>query len=138
MAQPQDAVKTIVSTFVISLDFEMFWGVADMAAIEDYGPNVEGEWSAVPAMLSLFRRHRVNATWATVGMVMCRDYAQWSEIHPDIMPAYRNPALSTYGHGVAARSHPRLFFGRPLVERILDTPGQELASHTYSLSLIHI
>jgi peptidoglycan/xylan/chitin deacetylase (PgdA/CDA1 family) len=121
-----------VPTFVISLDFEMFWGVADTAAIGDYGPNVEGEWSAVPAMLSLFRRHRVNATWATVGMVMCRDHAQWSEIRPDIMPAYSNPALSAYSHADAARSHPRLFFGRPLVEQILDTPGQEIASHTYS------
>jgi peptidoglycan/xylan/chitin deacetylase (PgdA/CDA1 family) len=119
-------------TFVISLDFELFWGVADIAAIKDYGPNVDGEWKAVPSMLSLFRRHGVNATWATVGMLMCRDYEQWSALRPDIMPAYRKAALSAYSHADMARSHPKLFFGRPLVERILDTPGQELASHTYS------
>jgi peptidoglycan/xylan/chitin deacetylase (PgdA/CDA1 family) len=121
-----------LSTLVISLDFELFWGVADIAAIEDYGPNVEGEWDAVPSMLALFRRHRVNVTWATVGMLMCRDYAQWRALRPDVMPAYRKPALSAYRHAGMARSHPQLFFGRPLVERILDTPGQELASHTYS------
>ena len=121
-----------MSAFVISLDFEMFWGVADIAAIADYGPNVEGEWEAVPAMLDMFRRYRVNATWATVGMVMCRDYAQWRDWQPEVMPGYRDPTLSTYSHGDRARSNPRLFFGRPLVERILDTPGQELASHTYS------
>lgn len=121
-----------MSTFVISLDFELFWGVADIAAIKDYGPNVDGEWEAVPAMLSLFRRYRVNATWATVGMLMCRDFEQWRALRPDIMPAYRNPALSAYRHADMARSHPRLFFGRPLVQRILETPGQELASHTYS------
>jgi peptidoglycan/xylan/chitin deacetylase (PgdA/CDA1 family) len=117
---------------VISLDFELFWGVVDIGTIRDYGPNVEGEWEAVPSMLSLFRRYRVNATWATVGMLMCRDYAQWRALRPDVMPAYRNPALSAYRHAGMARRHPRLFFGRPLVERILDTPGQELASHTYS------
>ena len=119
-------------TLVISLDFELFWGVAGMVAIRDYGTNVDGVWAAVPSMLSLFRRYRVNATWATVGMLMCRDYAQWRARRPDVMPAYRNPALSAYRHAGIARRHPRLFFGRPLVERILDAPGQELASHTYS------
>ena len=121
-----------MSAFVISLDFELLWGIADSAAIADYGPNVEGEWEAVPAMLALFRRYAVNATWATVGMVMCRDYAQWRDLRPDVMPGYRDRTLSAYCHGPRARIHPRLFFGRPLVERILDTPGQELASHTYS------
>lgn len=121
-----------MSTLVISLDFELFWGVADIAAIRDYGANVYGEWDAVPSMLSLFRRHRVHATWATVGMLMCRDYAQWCALRPDQMPGYRNPALSAYRHARMAHNYPQLFFGRPLVEHILDTPGQELASHTYS------
>lgn len=121
-----------MSTFVISLDFELFWGVADIADIRDYGANVNGEWQAVPSMLSLFRRYRINATWATVGMLMCRDYAQWNALRPDVMPDYRKVALSAYRHANMARSHPRLFFARPLVEQILATPGQELASHTYS------
>ncbi|MET0962984.1 MAG: hypothetical protein ABWY05_09230 [Noviherbaspirillum sp.] len=65
-----------MSAFVISLDFELLWGIADSAALAAYGPNVDGEWEAVPAMLALFRGYAVNATGATVGMVMCRDYAQ--------------------------------------------------------------
>lgn len=110
----------------------MFWGVADIAAIGDYGANVEGEWAAVPAMLAMFQRYGVSATWATVGMVMCRDHAQWQDMRPDVMPDYRDPMLSTYRYGDVARAHPRLFFGRPLVDQIRGTPGQEIASHTYS------
>ena len=110
----------------------MFWGVADIAAIKDYGANVEGEWLAVPAMLALFRRYGINATWATVGMVMCRDYAQWHDMRPKVMPAYSDAQLSSYRHADSARQHPKLFFGRTMVEQILATPGQELASHTYS------
>jgi hypothetical protein len=40
--------------------------------------------------------------------------------------------LSTYSAAELAKEHPNLFFGRPLVEQILATEGQELASHTYS------
>jgi peptidoglycan/xylan/chitin deacetylase (PgdA/CDA1 family) len=114
------------------LDFELFWGVMESATIAGYGRHVEGEWEAVPRMLELFRRYNVHVTWATVGMAMCRDYREWSEIRPSLLPQYRNTRASTYNHGELVRAHPKLFFARALVERILDTPHQELASHTYS------
>lgn len=110
----------------------MFWGVAAFRSLKSYRRNVEGEWNAMPRMLAIFRKHHIHATWATVGMVMCRDYTQWREIRPLHMPSYSRPELSAYCHDALAREHPRLFFARPLVEQILGTPGQELASHTYS------
>jgi peptidoglycan/xylan/chitin deacetylase (PgdA/CDA1 family) len=121
-----------MAALVISLDFELFWGVTDCADPLRYGRNVEGEWRAVPAMLELFSRYGIKATWATVGMAMCRDWNEWNAIRPAQLPGYRDPGLSNYRYGELARQHPRLFFARPLVQRILDTPGQELASHTYS------
>lgn len=121
-----------MSAFVITLDFEMLWGLADIADPLRYGRNVEGEWRAVPALLALFRRYRIHATWATVGMAMCRDWRHWRAVQPALMPGYRDARLSNYNHGELARAHPRLFFGRELVERILATPGQELGSHTHS------
>jgi peptidoglycan/xylan/chitin deacetylase (PgdA/CDA1 family) len=121
-----------MSKFVISLDFELFWGVAGAQSISSYGRNVQGEWQAVPQMLALFRRYGIKVSWATVGMVMCRDYAQWREIRPAVMPGYRRGELSTYSLDELAKEHPSLFFARPLVEQILETPGQELATHTYS------
>lgn len=120
------------SSFVISLDFELFWGVADSRTLSNYRHNVNGEWSAIPRMLGLFRRFGVQATWATVGMLMCRDYQQWCEIRPTVLPRYERERCSTYSLGALAQQHPKLFFGRPLVEQILETPGQELATHTYS------
>jgi peptidoglycan/xylan/chitin deacetylase (PgdA/CDA1 family) len=121
-----------MSAFIISLDFELFWGVADTANLASYGKNVQGEWTAIPGMLALFKRYNINATWATVGMAMCRDYAQWNEIRPAELPSYNNEVRSTYNYGALAREYPDLFFARPLLEKILETPGQELASHTYS------
>lgn len=119
-------------SLVISMDFEMFWGVAGFRSLDGYRRNVEGEWRAIPRMLALFRKNDIRATWATVGMVMCRDHAQWREIRPALPPSYSRRQLSAYCHDALAREHPGLFFARPLVEQILSTPGQELASHTYS------
>lgn len=126
------AKATRAPSFVISMDFEMFWGVGGFRTVDSYRKNVEGEWRAIPRMLALFRENHIRATWATVGMVLCRDHAQWREIRPALAPSYSRRQLSAYCHDALAQAYPRLFFARPLVEQILCTPGQELASHTYS------
>jgi hypothetical protein len=122
----------MAAKLVISLDFEMFWGVAETQTIKGYGRNVEGVWRAIPSILDLFRRYQVKATWATVGMLMCRDYKQWCELRPSMLPGYQRQECSTYLLAKSAKEYPSLFFARPLVERVLEAPGQELASHSYS------
>lgn len=121
-----------MSQFVISLDFELFWGVSDTQTVASYGNNVQGEWSAVPRLLALFRRYGIKVSWATVGMAMCRNYKQWRDIRPAILPGYVRREISPYTLDALVKEHPKLFFARPLVEKILATPGQELATHTYS------
>lgn len=121
-----------MSKFVISLDFELFWGVADGRTVSNYGGNVRGERQAIPRMLDLFTRYGIRATWATVGMVMCADYAQWRSLRPDIAPGYDRTACSPYLLDETVRAHPELFFARDLVKLVRDTDGQEVATHTYS------
>ena len=118
--------------FVISLDFELFWGVSDTQTVASYGRNVLGEWQAIPRLLALFNQHGLRVTWATVGMIMCRDYQQWRDVRPALLPAYLRTDLSPYAMDHLVKEHAKLFFARPLVEQILATRGQELASHTYS------
>jgi len=116
---------------VLSLDFELFWGVAEFRSIAGYRHNIDGEWDAIPKMLGLFQRYGIRASWATVGMLMCRDYSHWREIRPSVFPEYARMRCSTYLLDSLVRENPKLFFARPLVERILETPGQEVASHSY-------
>ncbi|WP_296949170.1 polysaccharide deacetylase family protein [uncultured Massilia sp.] len=121
-----------MSALVISLDFELFWGVADSRTISSYRKNIEGALYAIPHILKLFHRYEVKATWATVGMLMCRDFEHWREISPRLTPGYTRRTCSTYTLTDIVRSNQSLFFSRPTVSKILDTPGQELATHTYS------
>lgn len=121
-----------MSALVISLDFELFWGVTDSKTIENYGANIEGAWQAIPGMLKLFEKYDIQATWATVGMVMCENFKQWSELRPKVMPTYPRESCSAYSASNLAKDFPKLFFAPTLVRQILATKGQELASHTYS------
>jgi hypothetical protein len=59
--------------FVISLDFELFWGVWDVTTKDKYGENILGVKQAIPSMLSLFEQYNVKATFATVGFLFAKN-----------------------------------------------------------------
>lgn len=125
--------------FVISLDFELFWGMTDATTLEVYGPNVLGVRTALPRMLELFTKYGIHATWATVGMAMCRNKDVLLSLLPphDLRPKYPDPHMSTYHYieytklGTDESDDP-YHYGPSLVEEILKTPNQEFANHTFS------
>ncbi len=122
---------------VISLDFELYWGMRDCRSVENYGANIRGVHEAIPRLLELFERRRIHATWATVGMLTFRNRAELMS-HLDIVrPNYENPALCPYRYieetlSADDSSSDPLHFGAHLVDLIARTPGQELGSHTFS------
>ncbi|HZS38709.1 MAG TPA: hypothetical protein VFF06_17880 [Polyangia bacterium] len=119
---------------VISLDFELHWGVRDLEpAGGGYRANLLGARAAIPRLLELFARWDVAATWATVGMLFARDRDELRALYPDEKPGYADARLSPYGEPIGAdeRADP-LHYAASLVERIRETPRQELASHTFS------
>ena len=71
------------SSFVISLDFELFWGVLRSRLTHHYGSNVLGVWESIPAILKVFSKHEIRATWATVGGILCDDFKQWESLIND-------------------------------------------------------
>lgn len=121
---------------VISLDFELMWGVRDHRSTADYGDAVLGVRKALPALLALFRSHGVRATWATVGLLFARNRQEMLEHSPVVRPGYRHAQLSPYDAireqiGDNESSDP-WHYGRSLVDQVLQTDGQEMATHTYS------
>jgi len=121
--------------FVISLDFELLWGVRDHSDKQAYGKNVLGARDAVPRMLELFAARDIRATWATVGFLFCETKDELMASLPAERPAYTNPRLSNYTYldevGKDERSDP-YYFAASLVDAICKTPGQELGTHTMS------
>lgn len=121
--------------FTISLDFELHWGVRDKRSVGQYGEALLGARRAIPRMLELFSRYGVHATWATVGFLFCESKRQLLDYAPSILPRYDQARLSPYAAldevGENEREDP-YHFAPSLIRRILDYPGQEIATHTYS------
>ena len=124
---------------VISLDFELYWGMFDKVTLEEYGANIRGVRTALPRILELFREHTIHATWAGIGMLMARNKSELMELLPPIhvRPKYEDEKVSAYYHiehgsiGDDEESDP-YHFAPSLVQMIAETPGQEFANHTFS------
>lgn len=126
-----------MSSLVISLDFELMWGMRDHAGIADYGRNILGVREAIPSMLALFQAYDVRATWAAVGMLMFRTKKELIESLPSAKPTYVNVKLSPYEGGYIEmvgedEGRDPYHFGASLVDQILEVEGMELGSHTFS------
>ncbi len=122
--------------FVVSLDFELMWGVRDLITIERYGNHLLGVHTVLPRMLELFTRYGIKATFATVGFLFFETKEQLLQNLPTQQPRYNNPVRSPYGDymnqvGKSYATDP-YHFGHHLVKAILATPGQELGTHTFS------
>ena len=119
--------------FVLSLDFELRWGVHDAYGLDfsGYRANLEGGRHAVPPLLELFRQYGTHATWATVGAIGCRDWAEYFARAPR-PPKYAKASLAIKPEYADLDPEGRLHFAPHLIGLVRDTPGQELGTHTFS------
>jgi len=119
---------------VISLDFELHWGLRDVLATHaPYRRNLLGARSAIPRILALFRQFEIAATWATVGFLFARDRDELADFFPVVRPLYHHSGFDPYREPIGRdESEDPLHFGRSLLEIIRYTPRQEVGSHTFS------
>ena len=121
-------------TLIVSLDFELFWGMLDCCPLSEYRAHVLGGRQAIPKLLELFRQRGIHATWAAVGFLFAENYQELSRYFPRHKPTYDNPRLNPYPWfadiGKDEQEAP-CFYGPSLIRLIGDTPGQELGSHTF-------
>ena len=122
-------------TLIVSLDFELFWGMLDVCPLETYQDNVLGGRKAIPKLLELFQKHGIHATWAAVGFLFAENYEEVRRYFPENKPGYANEKLNAYREfakiGKNEQEAP-CFYAPSLLEKIAAVPGQEIGSHTFS------
>lgn len=122
-------------TLVISLDFELMWGMIDIATADDYGiSNVANVWQAIHRMLDLFEQHAIHATFATVGFISYPDKQALLNDCPEVKPSYINSKVSPYANNYIERiaaQHQPLYFAPDLIRDIAAAKGMEIGSHTF-------
>lgn len=126
----------MAGTLIVSLDFELFWGMLDCSTLEAYQDNVLGGRKAIGKMLELFGKYGIHATWATVGFLFADHYDELKSYFPDksVCPSYDKPELDPYSWfetiGKNEAEAP-CFYGSSLIRQVASQPGQEIASHTF-------
>ncbi|HMC99331.1 MAG TPA: polysaccharide deacetylase family protein [Ferruginibacter sp.] len=121
--------------FVISLDFEIFWGVWDVIRLDDYHDNLLGVRTVIPGLLLLFDKHKINATFATVGLLFFNDKKEMLEGLPERKPAYTNPNISPYTNQIDTVGNDEtedVFHFAPSLIKMIQQSHQEVACHTFS------
>ena len=122
-------------TLLVSLDFELNWGVHDVFSLEQYGDRLLGARKAIPRILELFNSYDVHSTWGIVGLLCFDNKDELLANLPDIKPSYNHPIFSPYEKMDKVGENEELdpyHFGSSLVQKIMDTPNQEIGTHTFS------
>jgi Polysaccharide deacetylase len=121
--------------FVISLDFELHWGVRDHRTVEQYRDNLLGVRQAIPAVLELFQKYGIHATWATVGFLFFETIDDLKANLPVELPEYREARLNPYADlSIVGRNEDEdpFHYAPSLIRQILASEGQEIGTHTFS------
>ena len=118
--------------FVISLDFELFWGVKASKSTE-YHLNIYGVQNALKQIIDLLDKYDIKATIAIVGFLFANNKNELISFSPLIKPKYINPKLDNYNFKDVGDSFDddKLHFAGPLIDILLKSK-HEIASHTYS------
>lgn len=126
---------TVGGHFLVSLDFELHWGLRDHTPVDVYRRHLLGVRTAIPRLLERFAEREIRATWAIVGMLMARDKDELQEVAPAVRPHYADLQLDPYRAldeiGRSEEDDP-YHYAPSLVAAIAATPGQEIATHTFS------
>lgn len=123
----------MAGTLIVSLDFELFWGMLDICPLEKYRANVLGGRKAIAQTLELFQKYGIHATWATVGFQFAENPEELKTFFPELRPSYQNKELDPYAYLETIRKEDYdCFFGPELLREITAVSGQEIGSHTFS------
>ena len=122
-------------SFVISLDYELMWGMHDRVTKDGYGhTHVQNVPEVMERLLSLIRKYDVHVTIATVGMIMYDNKETLLGDLPDSKPSYVNKRCSPYDSALIdqIQNDERLLFFQPdVVERLKGSSLVEIGCHTF-------
>lgn len=120
--------------FIISLDFEIFWGVSETKNLENYKENLANTEIVVKRLLDIFEEYNIRSTWATVGFLFFDKVRDLIDFTNDIKkPTYQKAKLNNYSYfDLINNDTLNFFFAKKLIEIINDYPNQEIGTHTFS------
>ncbi len=127
--------------FVISLDYEIHWGVFDKKTVDQYRQNLENVGVVLDKMLELCKTYNIKITFATVGFLFAKNKKELLEFSPKSKPTYHNDKFSPYSLissiGNDETDDP-FHYGLSGIEKINKDGNHEIGTHTFCHYYCHI
>ncbi len=121
-------------SFVISLDFELHWGIFDVKSVDQYQNNLDGTRNAIDAILDLSQEFDIRLTFATVGFLFARSKTELAGSLPGHLPSYADENLSPYrlleAIGENEEEDP-YHFSLSMIKKIANDKIHEIGTHTF-------
>jgi len=122
--------------FVISLDFEKFWGVFDSAASNGgYMENLENVDIVIDRLLQLSNTYQIKLTFSTVGLLFNKNKEEFISNIPSSCPSYKLDKHNPYpliNSINKSEEEEKKYFGYRALQKIADHDQHEIGTHTYS------
>lgn len=121
--------------FLISLDFELHWGVFDKRSVSQYRENLENVKLVIPRILKLAEEYNIKITFATVGFLFAENKSELLKYNPRLLPSYSNPKFSPYTTLDSIgddENNDEFHYASSLIKQIQQANKHEICTHTYS------
>ncbi len=121
--------------FVISLDYEMHWGIFDIMSVMDYHENLVNTQKSVEQTIDLSNQFGVRLTFATVGILFAENKDEIEGFIPNLKPSYSKKELDPYALlktvGNDIETAP-FHFAKNTISKIKSEKQHEIGTHTFS------
>lgn len=124
--------------FVISLDFELFWGLAGWPEDQllGYKPRIEGAVYALKQIIKILSKYQMKCTIGYVSGIQYNNVEEYLKAAPTEKPSYKKHLFSSYELLLSLVKEGKisqdLLFRPDAVDMLKKNPFVELASHTFS------
>ena len=123
-------------SFIVSLDFELYWGVHDQNYPPDQVNSYKSTRSVVLRLLAMFNEYDIHVTFSTVGFLFAENKAELKQHFPKQFPSYVNGCYSVYDRienlSLEQENDGSVYFAWSLIDRIASCSNMEIGTHTFS------
>ena len=120
--------------FVISLDYEIHWGVFDQKTVDEYKENLTNVSKVVDRLIELSDAYNIQLTFSTVGFLFAKDKEDLFNYIPTNKPTYKLENFSTYPlleHIGNSENDDPYHYALSKIKAIKDNGNHEIGTHTF-------
>lgn len=120
--------------FVISLDYEIHWGVFDKKSVDEYRQNLENVGQVIDRLLEMSDRYGVKITFATVGFLFAENKTELLKYLPKEKPTYLHEKFTPYPliESIGDNENDDPFhYALSGIKKIRDNGNHEIGTHTF-------